>query len=189
MLISKSKQRISPFFRMGVNALAISSLLLTGVLNRPVQSMDNGKAAFEVAPRLTRTSAIGTEPGATATYYFTIAVPPESNQSLQAIRISQVGGIESLRFDTNQIRASLGNRFAKDSLVPLTSIGGSNESGLVIPFQTPIMPGQSVTVALEVERNPNFEGVYQFGVTAYPVGENSVGLYLGTGRIDYHYGR
>lgn len=189
MLISKSKRYISPFLRVGVSALAMSSILLAGGLNHPAQSMSNGQSAFEVAPHLVRTQAIGKEPGASATFYFTIAVPQESKQSLQAIQISQVGGAKTLRFDANRSRASLGNRFAKGSLVPLASIGGNDEFGIVIPFQTPIMPGQSVTVALEVEHNPEVDGSYQFGVTAFPVGENAAGLYLGSGRIDYYYGR
>nr|WP_277883373.1 DUF2808 domain-containing protein [Nostoc flagelliforme] len=48
------------------------------------------------------------------------------------------------------------------------------------------MPGNTVTIALAVRRNPIGSGVYQFGVTAYPDGENSLGQLLGYGHINFY---
>jgi Protein of unknown function (DUF2808) len=48
-----------------------------------------------------------------------------------------------------------------------------------------VMPGTTFTVAVEAERNPIHGGIYQFGVTAYPVGEGTTGQYLGTGRVTF----
>lgn len=50
-------------------------------------------------------------------------------------------------------------------------------------FETPVEPGNTVLIAIKPQRNPSTGGVYLFGVTAYPTGENSSGLYLGSGRI------
>ncbi|MGB8700480.1 MAG: DUF2808 domain-containing protein, partial [Thermosynechococcaceae cyanobacterium] len=72
--------------------------------------------------------------------------------------------------------------------IPLAIVGG-DEPGVLIPFETAIAPGHSVTITLQVEKNPVIDGIYQFGVTAFPVGENSTGLYLGTERVHYDYSR
>ena len=55
---------------------------------------------------------------------------------------------------------------------------------VTVMFDQPIEPGNTVTVRVKPKRNPSFGGVYQFGVTAYPEGQNSQGLYLGSRRID-----
>ncbi len=36
------------------------------------------------------------------------------------------------------------------------------------------------------KRNPQTVGVYLFGVTVYPEGEDSLGIYLGPGRLHIH---
>ena len=43
-----------------------------------------------------------------------------------------------------------------------------------------------ITVAIESQRNPSWSGVYEFGVTAYPTGENGLGQFLGYGRINFY---
>jgi len=42
-----------------------------------------------------------------------------------------------------------------------------------------------VTIGVKPRRNPDFGGVYLFGVTAFPAGEKSRGLYLGAGRLHF----
>jgi hypothetical protein len=40
-----------------------------------------------------------------------------------------------------------------------------------------------MTIALAAQKNPTSTGVYLFGVTAYPDGENGLEQFLGYGRI------
>jgi Protein of unknown function (DUF2808) len=53
-------------------------------------------------------------------------------------------------------------------------------------FDQPVQPGSVVTLALQVDANPQIAGIYQFGVTAFPVGENSTGQFLGVERINFY---
>ena len=50
-------------------------------------------------------------------------------------------------------------------------------------FATPIEPGNTVTIAIKPTQNPTQDGIYLFGLTAYPTGDNSQGMYLGSSRI------
>ena len=68
--------------------------------------------------------------------------------------------------------------------IPLDSVGGESLAGeTTVVFDAPIEPGNTVTISVKPKRNPSRGGVYLFGVTAYPTGDNSQGMYLGSGRI------
>jgi len=72
-------------------------------------------------------------------------------------------------------------------MIPLMPIGGAAKPGeITVVFEQPVQPGNTVTVAIAAKANPNFGGSYEFGVTAYPVGDNSMGLFLGYGRINFY---
>ena len=58
-----------------------------------------------------------------------------------------------------------------------------NTQTITVIFDPPVPPGNTVSIGLKPVRNPDYGGVYQFGITAYPPGENSPGLYLGVGRL------
>ncbi len=172
---------------IGISALVVGGALFTPCVSQSTSGMETSKigTAFEKAPRLSPIFAIHTEAGGSSTYTFTVKVSKDAGQSLQAVRVTQLDGIKSISFRNNQSRAYLGDRVAEGQSIPLVSVGGEQESGVLIPFEKPIAPGQSVTITLQVERNPSEGGIYQFGVTAYPVGDNSAGLYLGTERVNY----
>jgi hypothetical protein len=177
---------------LGISAFAVGGILFAPFSNQPISSAMGTtqlRSSFEKAPRLSPVSATDTEVSGASTYSFRIRVPEGAGASLQAVRVSQIDGVDVVSFATNQSRAYLGNRVARAQSIPLANVGGGDESGVLIPFETPIAPGQSVTITLQVERNPNTEGIYQFGVTAFPVGDNSNGLYLGTERVNYNYSR
>jgi hypothetical protein len=53
-------------------------------------------------------------------------------------------------------------------------------------FDQPVMPGNTVTVMIPTSANPSFGGVYEFGVTAYPEGDNPLGQFLGLRRINLY---
>jgi Protein of unknown function (DUF2808) len=181
--------------------VCISTFTVGGILFAPSGNQSSSAmetravgASFEKAPRLGPISAINKGVRDSATYSFSIRVPEGAGAALQAVRVSQLNGVDPVSFETNQSRAYLGNQIAREQSIPLANIGGaemggSSEAGVLIPFATAIQPGQTVTVTLKVAQNPKVDGIYQFGVTAFPVGDNSNGLYLGTERVQYYYSR
>jgi acyl dehydratase len=54
-----------------------------------------------------------------------------------------------------------------------------------VVFEQPVQPGTTVTVAVDAKANPGFGGIYEFGVTAYPEGDQVVSQFLGYGRIAF----
>jgi hypothetical protein len=170
---------------MGV--LLPSSLLASAAV---AQQLNNDRSFFDHAPRLIRTAASFQDVYTPSTYQFTIKVPEDAGANLQAVRIVQDNrNLGAVNFDISQSSAFLGETFAGGPAVSLASIGGTqptDSNEVTVAFNPPIAPGQTVTVALQADRNPWQGGVYLFGVTAYPIGENSPGLFLGYGRINIY---
>ena len=147
---------------MGISALVVGGALFTPCLSQSTSEMETNKigTAFEKAPQLSPISAIHTEAGGASLYTFTVKVSKNASQSLQAVRVTQIDGIESISFGNNQSRAYLGDRVAEEQSLRLVSVGGEQESGVLIPFERPVTPGQSVTITLQAEQNPSEGGIY-----------------------------
>jgi hypothetical protein len=183
----------SKFSMLCLNALGISMLTLGAflpgfLLSQPATALDNRQVAFDSSPRLSR-AAVATYPGigALAQYQFTITMPKNAGKPLQSVKITQQENLERIRFDLSRSRAFAGERLAGGSAVSLASIRGSDSSNaneVTFVFDPPAQPGSSVTVVLRGKR-PTWGGIYLFRVTAFPVGENSVGSYLGSGRMAF----
>ena len=123
-----------------------------------------------------------------STYEFTLTIPKDAGQPLKAVTIMQATNVETVQFDVTQSRV-FNSRRAAGTEIQLASVGGnqpSNAGEATIVFDQPVLPGNTVTIVLAVRRNPIGSGVYQFGVTAYPDGENSLGQFLGYGRINFY---
>jgi hypothetical protein len=178
---------------LGCSAILMVGIVLPASLQKPVAAAEMGQysSAMNVeAPRLLKVSGNHLEPGGVGTFYFTIYVPASYGKSLEAIRISQVpGGDRLITLDAKQSKVVVGQRVASNSeTIPLSAIGGPEDEktgALTLAFAQPVMPGTTFTVAVEADRNPNYGGIYQFGVTAYPVGDSTTGQYLGTGRVTF----
>lgn len=176
-----------------MTAIATSALtlgILAAIPNIPANAYElgNGQTVFIKAPRLIRAAATQVTPSVASTYQFTIHVPKNAGEPLKAVTITQKPGPEQIKFDVSNSKAFIGDSFAGGPGVRLADIGGeqpSNDNTVTIVFDRPVEPGNTVTVSLRALHNPQFGGVYQFGVTAYPIGENSNGLYLGTARLDF----
>ena len=162
---------------VGVNSVSI----------KPTEAVElaNGQRAFVKAPRLVRSAAtFRSKNNPASTYQFTIEVPENAGEALKAVKISQKNKIDTIVFKGNKSRAAEGENMAGVT-IPLASIGGESQPGeTTVVFDTPIEPGNTVTIAVKPQSNPSTGGIYLFGVTAYPTGENSPGMYLGSGRID-----
>ncbi|QMS92354.1 DUF2808 domain-containing protein [Nostoc edaphicum CCNP1411] len=125
-----------------------------------------------------------------ATYYFTINVPENAGESLQKVTIAQKEGSENIRYNLNDTRAFFGTRDRKETQLKLGPVTNERKTRTVIVnFDPPVIPGQTITIALRPVNNPSFSGVYLLGVTAFPVGEKSHGQFLGFGRFQFYNNR
>ena len=172
-LWSQPRFRITSLFSLSASAL----------------DLGDGRTFFERSPRLIRSAPSFRGPTAPANYYFTIEVPEDAGEPLKAVTILQQTNLEQIVFFPSQTRAFFGDSFEEDSSIPLASVNreSSEKNGVKVVFEKSVEPGNVVTISLRA-RNPRYGGIYQFGVTAFPVGENSQGLYLGAGRIHFSQG-
>lgn len=120
-------------------------------------------------------------------YYFTIAIPENAGTSLKKVVISQRRGVEDIHYKFEETFAFIGTPNNKGESLKVEATGESNNTApIIINFIEPIPPGKTFTIGLIPKINPGFGDSYLFGVTVFPVGENSQGLYLGVGRINFN---
>jgi hypothetical protein len=176
----------SHIFRLSLQmATALLAFYLSS--SRPVRAgHENGKTFFNHPPILQRSAVRNSAANNPATYEFTLTVPTNAGEPLQAVTISQNTNIETVAFEVNRSSAFAGNSYKKGAMLPLAPIGGPGLPGeAMIVFDPPVQPGQTVTIAIPVQRNPT-SGVYLFGVTTYPAGKNALGQFLGYGRFHFY---
>ena len=148
-----------------------------------------GQTFFSNPPQVIRAAASQIGAYTPSTYEFTLTVPKDAGQPLKAVTIAQAKNAETIRFDVNSSKAFLSDRYAAGPEIRLASVGGeqpANPGEVTIVFDQPVQPGSTVTVAVAAQRNPGWGGAYEFGVTAYPLGEKGLGQFLGYRRINFY---
>jgi hypothetical protein len=171
---------------LGTSALILGLLMPTTLNNLAARASEQNY--FTSSPHLIRSATSHNSASTPSTYQFTIHIPDDAKASLKAISIVQQPNTEKIAFDLQSTRAFLGDSFAGGNSVGIESLGGDedpNSNDLTVVFQEPVKPGDTVTISLRAKHNPLFGGVYQFGITAYPEGNDDRGLYLGSGRLDF----
>lgn len=124
-----------------------------------------------------------------ATYYFTIEVPANAGKPLQQVNITQRQGLERIRYDAQESRAFEGTPDRKGQKLPIQLASNDSQKNTVtVTFDQPIPPGKTVTIGLKPFRNPSYDGVYIFQLTAFPGGQQIDGQYIGTGRLQFYRG-
>lgn len=177
---------------LSVSALMLGILVPTVLSGIPSTAyhIGGGRTVFDKAPRLVDYGASRTDPGAYSSYQFTIEIPEDAGEALQAVKIVQKPNLEQIAFDSDKTDAFQGDLFATNApSLSLTSLGGeepTNGNEVLVVFDRPVQPGNTVTVSLKAKKNPKDGGIYMFGVTAFSEGYNSPGLYIGAGRIAFH---
>ncbi|MBD2099922.1 DUF2808 domain-containing protein [Leptolyngbya sp. FACHB-261] len=166
-------------------ALLLGTLLPTSAL---AVRLSSGQVYFDRPPRLL--GAATTFNAARvwgATYRFTLAVPEDAGEPLQRVTIAQRENVDEVAFDLDESRAFAGTGFRGRQPFNIASVTEEPASNAVtVVFDPPVPPGNTVTITLRPDRNPDFGGVYLFGVTAFPAGENSYGQFLGYGRLNFY---
>ncbi len=170
--------------------LALGMFSSTSLTSESVQALEVNEKhrVFDHAPRLIRSAASEIAPTASSTYHFTIQVPAAAGEALRAVRITQQANLEKIDFVVERTSAFQGSSFAGGPSLSLTSIGGptADSNEVIVEFEQPVQPGETVTVALKANKNPRLGGVYQFGIEAFPSGEHSPGLYLGSAYLRFN---
>ena len=182
-----------PWITLKKNWLVASTLTLGLLIPSTFASVNafevgENKTVFEAAPRLIRTATTNSTVNGPSTYHFTIEVPENAGEALKAVTISQKDNPDYINLAVNRSNAFIGDSFAGGPDLELADIGGdlsTNPNDVTFVFDEPVQPGETVTVRLKAKRNPRVDGIYLFGVTAFPEGENSSGLYLGSGRLHF----
>ena len=166
-------------------SMAVAFLGINSV-SKAVEAPD-GTVAFESGIALVDTYA--TFSGVRvrqARYYFDLELPSDLGEPLKKVVIGQRTGSDEVDFKPDKTTAYLGDHSNKKEQLELTAFVDETTAEITVEFDQPIPPGNSVTIGIKPRRNPDFGGVYLFGVTAYPPGNKPVGLYLGPGRLHFY---
>ncbi len=182
-----------PWITLKKNWLVASTLTLALLIPSTFATVNafevgENKTVFEATPRLIRTATTNSTVNGPSTYHFTIEVPENAGEALKAVTISQKDNPDYINLAVNRSNAFIGDSFAGGPDLELADIGGdlsTNPNDVTFVFDEPVQPGETVTVRVKAKRNPRVGGIYLFGVTAFPEGENSSGLYLGSGRLHF----
>jgi hypothetical protein len=180
--------RLASSFGVG---LAGCLVILASALNSvAARELSDGTTIFEKSPRLV--DAITTYNNTyvwNATYYFTIDLPENAGEPLQKVSIAQRQGSENIKFNLDETVAYEGTADDKGKQLSIIKVDFDEKNNAITAiFAKPVSPGKTVTVGFRPKRNPQYDGIYLFGVTVFPRGDKPQGLYLGVGRLHF-YGR
>ncbi|MGK7945071.1 MAG: DUF2808 domain-containing protein [Microcystaceae cyanobacterium] len=180
---------------MKQSILLLSLLLNSAILlpSKPIlaqSTLNSGISYFRKSPRLTNVmTTFNAVRVWSATYYFTIEIPENAGNTLSTVTIQQREGFEEIEFHLERTVAFLGGHRNKKDSINIGSITQDPDSkAITINLASPIPPDTVFTIGLRPKRNPDIAGVYLFGVTVYPTGNNPSELYLGAGRLHFYRG-
>lgn len=154
------------------------------------REINTDTAYFTKAPRLLGASATFNNVQARgAKYYFNLELPHDAGTNLQKIAIAQRQGQETIDFRLDETVAYIGTNRDKKEQIAIANVQQNEATGeITIILEKPIVPGTIFTIGLKPTKNPFYDGVYLFGVTAFPQGNNPQSLYLGVGRLNFYRG-
>ncbi len=123
-----------------------------------------------------------------ATYYFTLNLPENAGEPLEQVKINQYQGGDNIEFYLKSTEAFVQIPGKKEQKLKLGSVSRDEKTRTVsVVFDPPVSPGTKVKIGLYPVHNPQFDGIYLFGVTAFPMGENPYGQFLGYGRLQFYH--
>lgn len=160
------------------------------IFNNSTLAQEINSAYFTKAPRLLGASTTSnTAQARGAKYYFNLELPPDAGTNLQKIAIAQREGQETIDFKLEETVAYIGTNRDKKTPLAIAEVTQNQATGeILITLAQPISPNTTFTIGLKPKTNPFYDGVYLFGVTAFPQGNNPQGLYLGVGRLHFYRG-
>jgi hypothetical protein len=165
-------------------ALALSIATLTP--SAPAVQLQDGKTYFVSPPQLQDFVTTERRILASASYFLTLTLPEDAGEPLQKVTITQKdGSTRSRQIRIENSQAFEGTRRDRGADLPIQATNFDAETQTVeVVFDPPVTPGRTVTIELEPDRNPRRDGIYLFGITAFPPGD-SEGQFLGYGRLHF----
>jgi hypothetical protein len=125
-----------------------------------------------------------------STYQFGIRIPPEANQPLARLTINiptDFGGFGANIPNPGDVKAYIPSNPDSDgaflsarALSTRISLDGRT---VIIDFDQPVEPNQTVAVEFKPIRNPSQGGTYLYEVNAFPLGSKPVKQFVGFGRL------
>lgn len=169
----------------------VLSLSVTGVVgSAQAVKLSNGTTHFVQVPRLDGAAATQTAtrfPG--STYYFTLTLPANAGEPLQKVVIAPQEAPDHVQFNLDQTEVFEGTFDREGAKLPRQTVTqDAKTQAITIAFDPAIAAAKTVTIGLYANRNPDAGGVYLYGVTAFPSGDQAVGQFLGYGRIQIYDG-
>jgi len=170
---------------LSTSTVTLSILSTLAIASAGAVTLPDGRVAFNRPPDLLEATTLTPGSSERGRYHFVVEVPADAGEPLGAVVITPRDRAERVDFQLNATTAHQGAAYASGPELSLANIGGApdNPEEVLVVFEQPVQPGETITITLETEQNP-FGGVYLYGVTGYPAGENSVGQFLGYGRIN-----
>jgi len=146
----------------------------------------NGRTYFERPPSLSGASVSQNStyfPG--AIYSFTLIVPAQAGEPLGSVLIRQEPSTDYVRFNLKEVKAYEGTADREQGRLVVRAIESDSKQprAVRVTFDPPVAPGKTITIDLRSFQNPTTDGIYLYGVTAFPAGEQPYGQFLGFGRI------
>lgn len=144
-------------------------------------------ASFKAAPRLVdaRTTRDDVRVRG-AKHYFTLAIPDNAGELLQAVQIQQHRSTDNIEYELQDTIAFTGQKHSSESAIAIQEVSLEEETQTItVTFAESVAPGTTFTIGLFPEKNPYSSGVYLFGVTVLPEGEKPFALDLGVARFHF----
>jgi hypothetical protein len=175
------------FQRFGITLALGTSLWGLIVPATGAVQLADGTVAFAKPPRLLDAITTFRTVGARAAkYYFTLALPQTADEPLQKITVNLRQGADEIDYRLDKTIAAVGTaRNQAEEIAIDQAVFDAETETVTVTFAKPISPGTTFTLGLKPKHNPDFDGTYLFGVTAFPAGEKSQGIYLGAARLQF----
>lgn len=185
MASSRSPHPLNIWWGLIFSSSALYAGLLT--LNSFALSVTlrDGRTAFSHPPQLRAARVSPDRANArVATYRFSVTLPDNAGEPLQALELAQQDNLDTIRFNLDLARVETDDRTILPSEIAL-SPQSSGPDALRVVFDPPIEPGTNFDIVLKARRNPRRGGTYLFGIDAFPHGEASQSHFLGYGRLQF----
>ena len=169
-------------------AVSVIPQLLPG--EQPAQAVQfvDGTTAFEYPPRVIAASVTNFRSRQRdSIYFFTIAHSEKAGEPLQKLMIEPRDGVRyQWPFRVEDSLAFVGTRFDRGDELAFSSVAQDVDTQVVtLVLDTPVPPGTTFTIRLRPQRTPRRGGVYLYGVTAFPAGEQGRAQFAGFGRLHF----
>lgn len=138
---------------------------------------------FRYSPRLVRATPLYKMSDVISTYIFEIEIPEKADNNLAKVIINQQANLETITFFPEDSKAFI--LIGKESKIEANfSLNTDGKNEIIVNLLQPVKAGEKLKLAIKA-RNPLYGGIYQFGVTVYPEGNNPQSLYLGNARFSF----